>query len=209
LSTRIVAISHTWGSGGEHVGRSVAKRLGFRYVDDEVIARAAEKEGIDAELVADAERRKSWLGRLLDDIGRVSLADPGAGALAPDEVAHAQRKDLPGLIVAAIHDLAEQGNVVIVAHAASIPLAGRTDLLRVFVTASVETRVQRLGHAASGDPGQAAKIVKDSDAARADYFRRFYGITQEVPTHYDVVVNTDALSMDEAIAVVLAATRRE
>jgi len=42
-----VCISHASGAGGDDVGRIVAERLGFLYVDEEIIARAAAKGGID------------------------------------------------------------------------------------------------------------------------------------------------------------------
>jgi hypothetical protein len=44
--TRVVCISHATGSGGGEVGRLVAERLGFLYVDDEIVAQAAAKGGI-------------------------------------------------------------------------------------------------------------------------------------------------------------------
>ena len=64
MPTRVVTISHTTGAGGEAIGRTVADRLGFRYLDEEIITLAAQKEGVDAELVADTERRKGFLARL-------------------------------------------------------------------------------------------------------------------------------------------------
>jgi len=90
--------------------------------------------------------------------------------------------------------------------AAAIPLAGRADTLRVLVTASVETRVRRVAEAGRGP--DAARFVEDNDVARADYFRRFYEVEQELPSHYDLVVNTDALSGEEAADIVIAAARR-
>jgi cytidylate kinase len=47
-------------------------------------------------------------------------------------------------------------------------------------------------------------MVTDSDAARADYFRRFYHLDREQPTNYDVVFNTDVLTVEQAQAAVLA-----
>jgi cytidylate kinase len=51
----------------------------------------------------------------------------------------------------------------------------------------------------------AAKEVAESDANRADYLRRFFGEKEELPTQYDIVVNTDRLSIGAAAAVVAAA----
>jgi nucleotide-binding universal stress UspA family protein len=59
---------HATGAGGDNIGPSTAKGVGFRYVDEEIIQLAAERHGIDADLVADAERRQSLLNRILNDI---------------------------------------------------------------------------------------------------------------------------------------------
>ena len=67
MGRKLVCISHAEGAGGEEVGRLVADRLGFVYVDEEIVARAAARGGIDPADVADEERRKSLLERVLDD----------------------------------------------------------------------------------------------------------------------------------------------
>lgn len=78
MPTRVVTISHATGAGGEPIGRTVADRLGFRYIDEEIITLAAEKEGVDAALVADTERRKGFLARLFSGLteGRWTSASP-------------------------------------------------------------------------------------------------------------------------------------
>ena len=43
MNRSVICISRTAVAGGETVGRVVAERLGFRYLDDEVIQLAAEK----------------------------------------------------------------------------------------------------------------------------------------------------------------------
>lgn len=209
MSMRIVTISHAWGAGGDNIGRGVADRLGFRYVDEEIITIAAERHGLDTAVVADVERRRGLLARILDDLGEAPMIDPGVpmALLTPEAMGFTRREDLRAIIVEAIREVAERGNVVIVSHAAGIPLAGRDDLLRVLITASFATRVQRLAQNAQRSAGDAEKLLKDSDAARADYFLRFYRIERELPTHYDVVVNTDAVTPEEATDIVVAAAR--
>jgi cytidylate kinase len=87
-----------------------------------------------------------------------------------------------------------------VAHAASIALAGREGILRVLVTASADTRELRLADGLVDEETEGA--VRESDAARADYLERFYGVEPELPTHYDLVVNTDVLTVERAAAAI-------
>ena len=134
----VVCISHATGSGGSEIGRRVADRLGFRYVDEDIVAQAAAKGGVDPGELADEERRKSFLARVL-------------------------------------------------------------------VTASPDTRASRLSEAEKLDEASAARAVKDADAARADYLRRFHDLDEERPTQYDLVVNTDQLSVEDAAELVYAA----
>ena len=77
---RVVCISHATGAGGDEVGRLVAERLDFLYVDDEIVASAAARGGISPAEVADAERRKPLVSRLLEALAEGS--EVGSSALA-------------------------------------------------------------------------------------------------------------------------------
>jgi cytidylate kinase len=206
MKYRVVAISRTMGAGGDEVGQMVAEKLGFRYVDSEIIDRAAEQAGVARDTVERSEARKGLVERILENIARGSTGmhghDPGAAALIVEATPAYEQ-----IIAGVIHETANQGNVVIVAHGASIPLAGRPDLLRVMVTAPVEVRMARYATSPRISEGEARKAIADSDKAREDYFRRFYNLDRELPTHYDLVVNTEALSSEQAVNAVLAVAR--
>jgi cytidylate kinase len=200
LARQAICISHSTGADGEAVGRAVAERLGFRYVDDEVIAEAAELAELDPAYVADAERRRPLLARLLGHMAQeASTRASEAPRTAPTDA------DLRMLITDVLRSFGDQGSVVIVAHAASFALAEDADSLRVFVTASPETRVRRVAAARQLDERGAATVVRDEDAARADYLKRFYGIERELPTHFDLVVSTDRLTPEQAAEIVVTA----
>jgi cytidylate kinase len=206
--TRVVAISRAAGAEGERIGALVAERLGFRYVDEEIITLAAEKQGVDPAAIADAERRKSVILRVLEGLGQSGAAGatPGGPMWVPDDATElAQSHDRRALIRETIHETAAQGDVVIVAHAAAFALAGRDDLVRVLVTAPVEIRTRRLAEARGGDQAQAATELKRSDEARAAYLKTFYDVERELPTHYDLVVNTEVLDPDKAADLIATA----
>ena len=54
---------------------------------------------------------------------------------------------------------------------------------------------------------QARKAIQDSDRERQDFFRRMYNLRQELPTHYDLVVNTERLTVPEAAKLVVLAAK--
>lgn len=202
----VICISHATGSGGDEVGRLVAERLGFLHVDGEIVADAAARGGISPGDVADEERRKSLVNRL---IGSIAEGGTGATALAggalPIIVGGLGSDEIQSLIREAIEQTAARGNVVITAHAASHVLDPGERTLRVFVTASPRTRARRVSESADLDVASAERTVKASDTGRRDYLKRFYDVAEELPTHYDLVVNTDAISLDEAAALVARA----
>jgi cytidylate kinase len=199
MARTVVCISHAAGAGGEEVGRLVAERLGFLYVNEEIVARAAAKGGVDAADVADEERRKSLAARALNAIAQGGGEAWTLGAVGPlSSREELDSDDIRSLIRETIEQTAARGKSVIVAHAASYAIGHGDGVLRVLVTASPETRTTRVAEAEGLDQAGAARAVKESDAGRADYLKRFYDVREESPTHYDLVLNTDALSIEQA-----------
>jgi len=202
MAATVITIARTLGAGGEELGEAVADALGFRYVDAEIIDRAAAVAGVAPGEVAKAEDRPGLVQRILAGL-------PGAGAKrthghgATDLAA----SGYGALITEVIRETAAMQFVVIVAHGAAIPLAGTHGLLRVLVTAPAEVRALRVMREQGGALEEAARAVEASDEARADFLKRFYGLEHELPTHYDLVLNTDALELAEGLKVVLALAR--
>jgi cytidylate kinase len=205
---RTVCISRDLGAGGEEVGRRVADELGFRYVDEEIVAQAAAKGELDPEEVTDAERRQPLVRRLLDAIADSSISSPEAVTYVPELLLDPGRRESVGVLIrAAVRETAVQGDVVIVAHAASHVLHDHDDVLRVLVTGSDGKRAGRLAGDTGMNDTEVRNALREAEKARADYLRRFHDVGQERPTHYDLVVNTDALGPQRAAGVVVAAAR--
>jgi len=202
-----MCLSHTTGSGGDEIGKLVAERLGYLYLDEDIVARAAAEGALEPRDIASEERRKSLASRLLETFAEGGGDAWTLGAAHGMEVL--RPADIRALIRETIVQTAARGKVVIVSHAASYALERGPDTLRVFVTASPKTREERIAVAADGgERAQAARVIKNSDAGRRDYLKRFYSIDSESPTDYNLVVNTDQLSSEQAAEIVLRAAER-
>lgn len=205
MNCQAVCISATDGSAGEEVGRLVAGGLGFRLVDEELISRAANRAGVSPHEVADVERRRTFVRRMLEELapGTV-MAGVAFGAVVPqpDDVAF-RGDEMRAFIRTAIEDVAAEGETVIVSHAASFALSDRHGVLRVLVTAPSATRHRRLAEERGVDDAEAARLVKSGDANRRDYLKRFYDVPAELPTQYDLVLNTDRLTPEQAADLIV------
>jgi len=205
MTSKIVCISQATGSLGHEIGHAVAEELKFRYVDEEIVARAAKREGVDPEDIADVEQRQTFVRMFLRSLERrAKLESVGrlGGALPLGTT-----EDYREAIRAVVRETAEQGEVVIVSHGASVALAEMPGLLRVMTTASVETRARRISEQTGITAPDAVALIKETDLARSDYLQRFYHVHPEEPWHYDIVLNTDVLGRDEAVSLIVSAAR--
>jgi cytidylate kinase len=199
----VIFVSRELGSGGELVGLLVAEELGFTYVDEEIITQAAAEAGLHPAAVRVEEERRSLARRAFDALAASGPELPGGGAVLPTRD---QSAEIRTYIRDAIVDTAARGEVVIVAHAASFAIAPSPGTLRVLVAGTPAARARRLADEGR-DEDEAARAVESGDVARRDYLKHFYGIERELPTHYDLVVNTDYLDADRAASIVVRAAR--
>src|SRR5205814_4957398 len=75
VACSVMCLSHTTGSGGDEIGKRVAERLGYLYLDEDIVARAAAEGGLEPRDIASEERRKSLASRFLE-----KLAEGGGDA---------------------------------------------------------------------------------------------------------------------------------
>ena len=204
LNTRVISISRQVGTAGEEVAQAVAKKLGLRFIDYQVIQRAAEEAGVSPETVSEAEHTPSLMTRILEALARnpsmpvAAWADPVPLAASPLFTSADYRKFVEDVI----RDLADQGDCVIVGHAAQVILRDRFDTVRVLVTGSAPARSRRIRAGMGVEEKDALKIIERTDNERLDYFRRFYETGWLTPSTYDLCISTDYLTPAQCAEVI-------
>ena len=200
MGVEVVTIAMTTGARAEQIGQLVAKQLGFRHVNDEIIDRAAEQAGVSRQAVAEVEQSPTLISRIMNSLAAGMAAEWSGRALTRDEIDPSA--SYRQLIQAVIREVAAQKQAVILAHGASILLANTPGVLRVLVTASPSTRAARVAKEAGQDERQAKRDIERADGERRAFFKRFYDLDQELDTHYDVVINTDMLAPQTAARLI-------
>jgi len=101
--------------------------------------------------------------------------------------------------------LAELGQVILVGRAANIITARLAHAFHVRLVGSLECRIRRLCRFEKVDRETAVRLIQESDSARALYVKRHFQADIDNPLLYDLVVNTDRLSDEDAVELIAQA----
>jgi cytidylate kinase len=175
----IVAMSETVGSGGTDIGRALATALGWEFADREIITKAAESFGEGAGELRHATEEKPTLW---------------------DRFRESQQR-YATYVEAIVLEMAARDNVVLVGRASTVILRDVRHALRVRVIAPESVRAERIERQQSLTSEAALEYVRRGDNDLATRVRFLYHVDWEAPLLYDVVLNTERLSVARAVAV--------
>ncbi|MFQ5899184.1 MAG: cytidylate kinase family protein [Candidatus Methylomirabilia bacterium] len=182
----IICISHEMGAGGPEIGMAVAQRLGYRYVDQELISEAARRYGLLEEKLAQLDETKPSLFERFD----------------------AETRRYITAIQTALYEFAEGDNVVLMGRGGQWLLRGIAHVLRLRVIAPVELRIDRLVKKMSEQVGQGVhprtvtEMVRRDDAERSARMRYLFEVDLASPALYDLVINTVQLSFEAVVEMI-------
>jgi cytidylate kinase len=216
---RAITISREYGSGGGEIAMRLARRLGWRLVDHEVIAQVARELEVHETAV---EAHDEYVeGRIAGILNRLRLRAPGGltpsavgspvgtplitATASPEGETRAYQEALRHVVQAA----ANTGHVVIVGRGGQVILADRRDVLHVRVVAPLAQRVAYVARREGLDEAAARTRVQTKDRARTRYMQTQYHCQHDDPHLYDLVVNTGVLDLDSAVDLIALALARK
>jgi cytidylate kinase len=220
----VVTISRQLGSGGNEIAAALAERLGLRFVDREIIHRAAHEAGVPETMLTELtyEGQRSLAERVLDIVNTmpvvphtphaslretaapvamppVSILTPAAPIFSRPMVAYV------GVIAQIVRDLAAQGDIVIVGRGGQVILRERDDTLHVHIIAPFDQRVDTLTKRKGINRREARARITANDRTRRDYLRRYYHVSWGDPALYDLVINMDKPTLTTVVDLIVRA----
>jgi hypothetical protein len=168
---KVITVEREFGSRGGEFAHDLAKHLGWRLLDSELVENAARMAGVDPALAANLdERLDPWYYRY----GKVFWEDP-VYAPAPSAEEHAvDSQRMLELIQQQILDAAKEGNSVLVGRGAACALAGKPGCFHIFVYATASARKDWFTRAFPHQAQQAEQHLAAFDRRRAAVIRKFY-----------------------------------
>lgn len=199
---KAITISRLYGSGGGEIGARVARRLNWHLIDHEIVARIARELGIP-ETTAEAqdEYAKGFIARVISQfVSPIPTAATHVVHVVPDDQPDQERYQ--ETLRRVVQTAADTGRAVIIGRASQIYLANRRDVLHVFIEASLEKRIAYVALRENLDAAGARARVQLKDGDRARYFRTVLRKNPDDPLLYDLVINTDVISLDCAVDLI-------
>ncbi|MGZ4819514.1 MAG: cytidylate kinase family protein [Terriglobales bacterium] len=172
----IITISRGSFTGGKMLAESVAKKLGYRCIDREHIIRKAAAWGVSQDnLRAAIEKPPSFLG----------------------QSQHTKYFYL-ALIQAALTAEVRTGNAVYHGLAGHLLLGKGSHILRTRIIAPMEFRIARVQDRCKYNRKEGIAYIEQMDNERRKWTRFLYGVDWSDASLYDLVLNLEQMSLDEA-----------
>lgn len=197
-----ITISHLTGAGVREISGRLAQQLQasegrgqprWAVFDRELIETALQDHYWPKELAGKiTEEKRLFIDELMEDLFGLR---PPSWVLVPQVVETTLR-------------LAIAGHVILVGHGATVATANLPNVFHVRLTGSLPQRIERVQKRRNWTREAAAQFVRREDRGRARYLKAHFQARLDDELHYDLVINTDHFSEDDAAAVIAEGARK-
>ncbi len=191
--TTVVTISREAGSGGRLVAEGLAAQLGFDLFHQEVVHEMAKDANISLRFMETLDERglntlDNWIASLVDE-----------RYLWPDQYMQHLMK--------VIGTIGKHGKSVIVGRGANFILPGEMRI-SVRIIAPFDLRKKRVAKDFNLSETEAAKRITLTESRRHAFIRRHFNASISDIYQYDMVLNTDKITIDHAVAAIEAVVHK-
>ena len=194
----IITISREFGSGGHSIGEAVARKLGYRFFDRELVNQVAERSGFSPEFIEESGEYASAKNSLLFAIATANQYTMN-GISMLDKLYIEQTK--------IIEEIAQEGNCVIVGRCSDYILREYKDSLHVFIHADMKSRAKRIVERFGEQERSAEKRLSEKDQKRKVYYKNYTGRSWGQAQNYDLCLNSGVLGSERCVELIAAACK--
>jgi len=182
----VITISRGSFSGGKMLAECLAKRLGYRCIDRDVIVERAAGSGVSQEELRDALERPPGILERFSHKRYLYLA----------------------LIQASLTEEVKTGKVIYHGLAGHLLLGGGLHILRTRLIAPLDFRVHIVHERLHYSYSEAVAYIAKVDEQRRKWVSYLYGADWRDPALYDIVLNLEHMNVETACHIVSTAVRR-
>ncbi len=198
---KIITMEREFASGGNEIGRRVAKKLGIELYDRNILIEAAKRLEIPAIYVEQLEETAP--GSIIFNLSKTAI---GGGHKDHSNLPMAERLFLEEKKI--IEEIVEKQDCVIVGRCASYILKDRPDCLKVFVHADKEYRLKRAIETEKHAKTEADEYLRKSDKRRSGFYNVHTGWKWGDMEHFDICLDSGSLGIDCCVDVLVGMMKK-
>ncbi len=195
----IVTIERRYASGGNEIGKKLAKALGYKFYDRNILLEAAKNLDIPYTQIEGLEESSS--GGILFNLSRT----PFGGSAHSKELPLADKLFLEEKRI--IEEVAKEGHCVIVGRASGYILREKETNLKVFIHAEKEKRIQRAIEKEGILQPEAENALKKNDKRRSGFYNSVTNWVWSDPQYYEVYLDAGKLGIDLCVRLLTEAVK--
>lgn len=194
MSNNVITICRQYCSGGKEIGKALADTLGYGFYDNELITLAAKEAGYPESTFEKVDEVPT--NSLLYSLVLGSYGANGVGAMPDNDKLFGIQSDI-------IRNAAKKESCVIIGRCADYVLREEERLIRVFLRADMDFRVERYKKTVeSADTKNPEAVLRKTDKKRAAYHRFYSGEEWDDMMNYDIVINTAKTGIEGAVKLI-------
>ena len=197
----IINVGRQLGSGGHDIGRMLALDFQAKYYDREILNLAAKESGLSEKIFEQNDEKKGFFRGLLN----LGMPHLGGGSDKPGFT----QESLFQFQSEAIQKAAKEGSCVFVGRCADYVLRDFSNVVNIFITASIGYRIEQIMNKQHLDYVAAQKFIEQKESDRASYYNYYTGKKWGAAESYDLCIDSSILGFVETEKLIAEFIRKK
>ena len=185
----IINVGRQVGAGGQEIGRMLATEFDAKFYDRELLNLAAKESGFSEKFFKQNDEKKGFLRGLFNVQAPHFVGGSMYGSNFSQESLFKFQSD-------AIQKAADEGSCVFLGRCADYVLRDRENVVNIFITASIDFRVELVSKVKNLDAEHALKLIEHVEDRRAQYYNYYTGKKWGAAESYDFCIDASILGLE-------------
>ena len=197
----VITISRQFGTGGHEIGVELARRLGVKLLDKQILNEVAKRISAVEDAVEKIEARNPLWRDDFTNFYRTYMASTQYNGAEQSQTSH----ELFKAQAEAIRKIADEESCVIIGRCGFDIFRDHPNALKIFVHSPLDCRKRRIAVKYDLNEQDAAAMIVDNDYSRELYTTTFTGSEWQDARNYDICLDVRKFGVNGAVDFLMKA----
>ena len=191
----VITISRQFGTGGHEIGAELARRLGVKLLDKQILNEVASRMKSVEDAVEKIEARNPLWRDDFTNFYRTYMANAEYNGQEQEQTS----RKLFRAQADAIRRIASEESCIIIGRCGFDIFADHPNALKIFIHSTMDVRKRRIAEKYDISESDAAAMIVDNDYSRELYTKTFTGRDWKDATNYDISLDVRKFGVNGAV----------